>query len=82
MQGSALDADILALGPGRVNFLKDTRAESRVNRATNFALTPIMQVETETYSPAAILLTGGAGFIGSNVAIRIVQQHPSIKVGR
>jgi dTDP-D-glucose 4,6-dehydratase len=30
--------------------------------------------------PKAVLLTGGAGFIGSHVASRIVQQHRDINV--
>jgi UDP-glucose 4,6-dehydratase len=32
------------------------------------------------FQPAAILLTGGAGFIGSHVAIRIAQKYPSVKI--
>lgn len=32
------------------------------------------------YQPSAILLTGGAGFIGSHAAIRLAQTHPHIKV--
>ena len=32
------------------------------------------------YKPRNILLTGGAGFIGSHVALRLIQQHPEYKV--
>lgn len=32
------------------------------------------------YQPSVILLTGGAGFIGSHVAIRIARKDPGIKV--
>jgi UDP-glucose 4,6-dehydratase len=39
-----------------------------------------MNSNAHLYTPKAILLTGGAGFIGSHVAIRLVQQHPDIKV--
>jgi UDP-glucose 4,6-dehydratase len=35
---------------------------------------------SDQYSPKAVLLTGGAGFIGSHVAIRIVEKHAHIKV--
>ena len=32
------------------------------------------------YTPKAILLTGGAGFIGSNAALRIIREYPDYKV--
>jgi hypothetical protein len=32
------------------------------------------------YKPRCILLTGGAGFIGSHVAIRLVKRYPDVKV--
>lgn len=32
------------------------------------------------YKPSAILLTGGAGFIGSHVAIRLIKNYPDVKV--
>lgn len=35
---------------------------------------------TENYVPKAILVTGGAGFIASHVAIRLVEQYPQYKV--
>jgi hypothetical protein len=34
----------------------------------------------ETYKPKSILLTGGAGFIGSHVAIKLVLGNPDVKV--
>jgi len=34
----------------------------------------------EPYKPRCILLTGGAGFIGSHVAIRLVKRYPDVKV--
>ena len=33
-----------------------------------------------TYTPKAILLTGGCGFIGSHVVIRLVQNYPETEV--
>eukprot|EP00466_Bigelowiella_natans_P004736 jgi/Bigna1/54005/estExt_Genewise1Plus.C_270076 len=33
---------------------------------------------SEEYKPKAVLITGAAGFIASNVAIRLVKNHPSI----
>lgn len=33
------------------------------------------------YTPKSILLTGGAGFIASHVAIKLVNNHPDVKVG-
>ena len=32
------------------------------------------------FTPTAILLTGGAGFIGSNAALRILREYPDYKV--
>jgi FlaA1/EpsC-like NDP-sugar epimerase len=32
------------------------------------------------FTPKSILLTGGAGFIGSHVALRLIKQYPSYKV--
>jgi FlaA1/EpsC-like NDP-sugar epimerase len=32
------------------------------------------------YEPKNILLTGGAGFIGSHVALRLIKQYPAYKV--
>ena len=37
--------------------------------------------ETGDYEAKAILLTGGAGFIASHVAIRLVNHYPNTKVG-
>ena len=34
----------------------------------------------EEYRPKCILLTGGAGFIGSHVAIRLVKRFPDVRV--
>jgi len=31
------------------------------------------------YQPRCVLLTGGAGFIGSHVAIRLVQRYPAVR---
>lgn len=33
----------------------------------------------DVYTPRNILLTGGAGFIGSHAAIKLVQQYPHYK---
>ena len=30
------------------------------------------------YDPKAVLLTGAAGFIASNTAIRLVKEHPDV----
>ena len=35
---------------------------------------------TVLHTPKAILLTGGAGFIGSNCALRILREYPQYKV--
>lgn len=35
----------------------------------------------DCYVPKNILLTGGAGFIGSHVAIKLVNANPDYKVG-
>lgn len=35
---------------------------------------------SDDYRPRSILLTGGAGFIASHVAIRLVEQYPDCKV--
>jgi dTDP-D-glucose 4,6-dehydratase len=32
------------------------------------------------YVPTSILLTGGAGFIGSNTMVYIMQQHPNVRM--
>ncbi|GAB5365909.1 hypothetical protein AAMO2058_001098900 [Amorphochlora amoebiformis] len=34
---------------------------------------------TPSYQPSAVLITGAAGFIGSNVCIRLVTNHPECK---
>ena len=34
---------------------------------------------TVLHTPKAILLTGGAGFIGSNCALRILREYPQYK---
>ena len=36
-------------------------------------------VETE-YVPQNILITGGAGFIGSHVAVRLLERYPQYRV--
>ena len=33
-----------------------------------------------SFRPKSILLTGGAGFIGSHVAVRLTKNHPEYKV--
>jgi hypothetical protein len=39
-------------------------------------------VYADDYVPQSILLTGGAGFIGSHVAILLAKKYPSYKVSR
>jgi UDP-glucose 4,6-dehydratase len=39
-------------------------------------------MEDGQYKPKNILLTGGAGFIGSHVAIRLLQRYPDYKASR
>jgi len=34
----------------------------------------------DAYAPAAVLVTGGAGFIASHFVIRYVKAHPDVKV--
>jgi len=40
----------------------------------------VIEMDHANYEPRNILLTGGAGFIGSHVAIRLVQNYPQYKV--
>ncbi|GAB5361138.1 hypothetical protein AAMO2058_000688400 [Amorphochlora amoebiformis] len=39
----------------------------------------IMPKLSHSYNPKAVLITGAAGFIGSNVCIRLVKNHPNCK---
>lgn len=39
-----------------------------------------MTVTEEMYEPKAILVTGGAGFIASHVATKLVKRFPDCKV--
>lgn len=39
-----------------------------------------MAQDTEEFVPKVILVTGGAGFIGSHVAVRLTQKCPQYKV--
>lgn len=48
-------------------------------RAENAKLS-ILDGENVAYQPRSLLLTGGAGFIGSHVAIRLVQRNPAVRV--
>lgn len=41
-----------------------------------------LQSSEDTYTPKCILMTGAAGFIGSHAAIRLVKNHPNVKVSR
>eukprot|EP00951_Prasinocladus_malaysianus_P048439 scaffold658495_cov70-Prasinocladus_malaysianus.AAC.1 len=34
----------------------------------------------DTYVPECIMITGGAGFIGSHVVLRLVKRYPQYKV--
>lgn len=36
--------------------------------------------EEKPYTPRNILVTGGAGFIGSHVVVRLVQRYPQYRV--
>jgi dTDP-D-glucose 4,6-dehydratase len=49
--------------------------------AATTASTMIRSLEGEdtTYQPRCVLLTGGAGFIGSHVTIRLVQRYPAVR---
>ena len=38
------------------------------------------ELSSETYVPSVILLTGGAGFIGSHVVIELLRLHPTYRV--
>lgn len=44
-------------------------------------LTPMAQEDDVEYKPKNVLITGGAGFIGSHVTIRLVQKYGCYKVG-
>lgn len=48
-------------------------------RAENAKLI-ILDGENVAYQPRSLLLTGGAGFIGSHVAFRLVQRNPAVRV--
>lgn len=39
-------------------------------------------MSTENYVPKSILVTGGAGFIASHVALRLTKNYPQYKVHR
>jgi UDP-glucose 4,6-dehydratase len=41
---------------------------------------PTAYMEDGVYTPKNILLTGGAGFIGSHVVLRLLRNHPQYKV--
>lgn len=40
----------------------------------------VAQEDASEFVPRHILITGGAGFIASHVAIRLVQRYPQYKV--
>lgn len=40
----------------------------------------VAQEDASEFVPGHILITGGAGFIASHVAIRLVQRYPQYKV--
>lgn len=44
------------------------------------ASTPGIAQPEATYTPSAVLITGGAGFIASHVAIRLAKRYPQYKV--
>jgi hypothetical protein len=52
--------------------------------ASRYGLARVMtdgsMVFKDDYKPVNVLLTGGAGFIGSHVAILLTQKYPEYKV--
>ena len=50
-----------------------------VDRPLSEALVPVVSGGT-SYKPKNILLTGGAGFIGSNMAVHMVQKYPECTI--
>ena len=50
------------------------------HRPTLTYILVIMTFTGEEFTPKAVLVTGGAGFIASHVAIKLVQRFPQTKV--
>jgi hypothetical protein len=61
-----------------------TLTATNSNEGNRYGLARVMtdgsMVFSDNYKPKNIMLTGGAGFIGSHVAILLAQKYPAYKV--
>ena len=63
------------------NIIKNLKNKKKHHFIKKFNMAEVTPTSGDVvFTPTAILLTGGAGFIGSNAALRILREYPDYKV--
>lgn len=62
--------------PGRHLTAQRSRRSTQVTAAQQ----PVCMKNTRTHEPCGIMITGGAGFIASHVALRLLERYPTYKI--